>query len=137
MARTRIVTKTLARITPEEYLKIYGLNLRGNGGMQGELSYLRRNPDRAKETHIVMLKDGPTVLSWALVFPDGKERTTYFYTRRALRGKGLGTRVMRAVKKVEPVPNVCPHTMESGRFFKKFEGSVKWDEAGQHWIDRA
>jgi hypothetical protein len=131
LMKRRTVTKQVGNVTPEEFKQLYSLNLRNEGAMRFDLvDYRKSDP---KTTHVIMIKEGPKVLAWALVFPKSsykKNRLVYFYTRQSHRRQGLGTRLLKHSRKLDPVPEVCPHDKRSGAFFKKFRGTVKWEDFG-------
>jgi len=126
MPRTRTTIKYVKNLTPEEFSQCRLLNFGHNGMMRGDLirSRSQRNSDRA-----VLIKDYEgKIIAWSLVMETGKTTSAYFYVPSANRRKGLGTRLLKQVRKVDPKPMVFPHDQVSGGFFKKFKQDIKYDK---------
>lgn len=133
----RIRTKALTKLTTNEYRACHNLNMRGEGTMMYSLMDQKENPN----AHAVMAWEGDKLLGWALCVPckDEHQNTatswqrrkskyvTQFYVRVPYRGKGIGTRLMAAVKRLDETPAVIPHDRTSADFFASHKVVVASD----------
>lgn len=140
-----MTSKALNKLTPTEYRALVMLNMGNNGIMRYSLQDNRHNPN----AFAVMAKEGTKILGWALMVPCNDEfqyhltpyqkkkakYLTQFYVRPRFRNRGIGTRIMAGVKKIEPVPNVIPHDDTSADFFEKFK--VVTNEDGRMFLREA
>lgn len=136
-----ITTKSLLKLTPQEYRKCYSLNYRNNGYMQEFLKEHRNNPD----AHAIMLNEEELFLGWALLVPVRqvhhewgvtsytKKMSKYslqFYVRKTERRKGYGKILMDEALKIDRRPFVWPHDFASGGFFANYSVTAnKWERS--------
>ena len=118
MARARTIAKKVSSLTPAEYRKLYGMNMRDNGCMQRELRYCRRNGTGKVVIHY---DQNYKIDGWSLLFkPQGVRRhTAYFYVPVKNRRKGIGDKLMHRVVKLEKKPYTEPWNRAGAEFFKK------------------
>lgn len=122
-------------LSAEDYKKCDSLNMRHNGMMQRTFRFIRTGmsrypwyfhikskPDDVTPT-VFMIKEGDTLLSWALMFSKYGKIETYFYTRRNARRKGLGVKLAETVDEhLNGSPyTVIPWDPTSRRFFNRLE----------------
>lgn len=133
------IHKKVSDLTSIEYTACYETNFQHRGFMQTELR-LCREENRGR---VVMLWSGSkrnpdNLIGWSLIFPTSKRGTmpvtdyvksksrasAMFYVKPEHRCRGLGTRLMLEVKKIDPNPHVEPHDFASAEFFSKFKVQV-------------
>lgn len=85
--------------------------------------------------HAVMCWEKGKLLGWAICIPHGDDMSwhssryqrknskylTQFYVRKPNRGKGIGSRLMREVNKLDSKPTVIPHDPTSAAFFASYD----------------
>lgn len=122
----------------ELYRKLYSLNYRERGEMRDELKYTKRH-DLNGIIHYIE-QDGE-IVCWSLSFrcPQCHNKmATHIYTRKAYRNKGLGSKVLNAVKDYAAQNNetivVHPYNIKSylffGRHMKDARAKVELDPYG-------
>lgn len=118
MARARTIAKKVSSLTPAEYKTLYGMNMRVNGCMQGELQECRRYGTGKVVIHY---DQNYKIDGWALLFkhPPEKKHTAYFYVPVRSRRKGIGGKLMTRVTKIEKKPRTAPWDKRSASFFNK------------------
>ena len=137
MPRTRITVKYVKNLTPTEYAQCHRLNFGNQGRMREELELSFEMKDSART---VLIKDHEgKVMSWSLVFPqeDGKDGVSaFFYVPKCRRRQGLGTRMLRQIKKIDPKPFIYPHDNTSGKFFGANRDSLRWASYDDYYMNR-
>lgn len=132
MTQTDITVTEVAKLTPEQYKKLYQLNQGSRGLMRPHLqdAYVnRRDPNRPslrfrKEERAIMLSRGNKVLGWALLL---KQRTSlrgrykniiHVYVRHAERKLNHASAIIRyTIDLVGSEPIYC---RGNEKFFRKF-----------------
>lgn len=131
-----IITKRVIDLDEDEYKACRRLSFRSNGfmfydiakAMETEVSYHQSR--RFSRVFMITERDDK-LLAWALMTPrKGKGYNAQFYTRYALRNRGLGSKLMEAVRTIDSRPYVIPHDRCSGEFFKKSKQYVRIDGRG-------
>ena len=126
----RVVRKQLRQVPPWLYKKMYSLNLRDEGSMQGKLSgqyqWRQCRVEGEKETIVHYILDGTKLIGWALLFYNYFERKMYcqLYVRKNERRKGYGKRLLRAnIKYVRQLRRTFKviHSSNNKGFFKKLK----------------
>jgi hypothetical protein len=137
--------KSVSELTKVEYRACYNACYsEDNGYMKVELADIRGG-NRSGE--VIMLWDGPddkttSLKGWALVTPvrlygllavtrwvmSKSKVTAMFWVKTQYRGQGLGTLLMKEVKKIDDNPHVMPHDKASGELFGKFKCQVMQED---------
>lgn len=134
MPRTRITTKYVKNLTPEEFERCRVLNFGYNGMMREKLITARYEP--AGERAVLVKNDSGQVIAWSLVMNKARGRkAAYFYVPPENRRKGFGTRMLKQVKKMDPKPYVYPHDRVSGNFFKRFKSEIRCSEWDAFYLE--
>lgn len=132
-----LITKRVIDLTWEEYKACRRLCFRSTGFMfyniEEALVTEQTYHSKRRFSRVFLITDGDdgNLMAWALLTPrKTKGYNAQFYTRSTLRNQGLGTKLMEAVRTVDPRPFVIPHDRTSGEFFKKSQKFVRVDSRG-------
>jgi GNAT superfamily N-acetyltransferase len=131
----RCITKRVDELKQHEYARLCTLTLKGFGGdgyMQPKMNAAwqqRGVGGIGRKTYATYLKNADGhIVGWALTFPhDGRasgggavrvgDMATYFFVHPRMRGRGVGTRLMAAVKRRFGTVGVYPWDTVSRGFF--------------------
>jgi GNAT superfamily N-acetyltransferase len=97
----KIKSYLVKNIPANLYKKLYSLNYRDMGCMRDCLTYSKKEPN--KDDFVVTYMDDEKVLGWCLVhnsFINDKDKVLQIYVRRSMRGKGIGTKIIKKAKTV-------------------------------------
>jgi GNAT superfamily N-acetyltransferase len=115
----KLLVKHPTKLTPYEYKQCWGLNYGKTGWLRRDLVDSRNDPN--KYDKVYMIKDGPQILSWALVYEidSAPGSLAQFWTRKEWRRQGLATKIVKRVKKDFKRVKIIPHDEISESFFSK------------------
>lgn len=109
----KIEVKGLSDLTPQERRTCRSLSFRENGQLNEWLT-----DERGKPAKVVLAKDGERMVGWGIVCTD-KNKSSGYYVRASERRKGIGTKLLKTARSIEPTLAVYPHDTASTAFFDK------------------
>lgn len=125
----KLVTVSVADLTPVEYKMCSDLTLRGEGTMQGALARARARHDRF--TYAIMAWENGDFVGWCLFFKripviEPEVYSAHFYVRQSHRRRGIGTKLIKKAYSMSDRPLVTGvGRAGSNEFFAKHHALVK------------
>ena len=126
---TRLKSKLVGNLTPDEYKACHRLNMGHRGTMVYRLEESRKRAPRRSRAIMIEDEEG-LLLAWALLFPYGygmrrkskvPPKLVHIYVRSSCRRRHLGTRLLCASRRYIEHPEVSPWDARSGAFYASFK----------------
>lgn len=133
----RVSTKRLSNLTPAEWERCSELNF---GPVAGDMYNAMRDYRHDPRTKAILCRDdNGEIIGWSLAFmtgPKAKRYRFHYYVSKRHRGKGIGTRLMKASFRLTDQPFVYPHDEVSGALFDKFRNNIRPVYGAEHLSKR-